>query len=350
MQGNKPGIYVLFLSVVLLFAAVSATDARSAKVKFIKGDQKIDVMVGGKLFTSYQYPENMEKPFLYPVCAPDGSVITRGFPLEPGKGERTDHPHHVGLWFNHGNVNGLDFWNNSSAIPEAKKDSYGHISVREIVKVKNGKKGTLDVISEWKDNKGKSLLIENTRYVFSGDETSGTIDHISTLTAVNETVTITDNKEGMFAIRVDRAFEMPSDQPAVFTDEKGNPTTVNVLDNSGVTGMYTGSSGLKGDAVWGTTNDWVILSGTKNNVLTTFGIWDHPKNPGYPGHSHARGYGLFSTNNLGSSVYNKDHETIVVTLQKGESLTLRHRFYIQSGSELTPEKADMIFKEFSTLY
>jgi len=60
----------------------------------------------------------------------------------------------------------------------------------------------------------------------------------------------------------------------------------------------------------------VILSGTKDNVLTTFGFWDHPKNIGYPGHSHARDYGLFSTNNLGSVSYNKDHEKIVVTLEK----------------------------------
>jgi hypothetical protein len=85
MQRNKPGIYILFLGVASLSATASTTDAQSAKVKFIKGDQKIDVLVDGKLFSSYRYPENMEKPILYPVCAPDGSVITRGFPLEPGK-------------------------------------------------------------------------------------------------------------------------------------------------------------------------------------------------------------------------------------------------------------------------
>ncbi len=101
--------------------------------------QKVDVMVDGKLFTSYQYPSNMEKPYLFPVIAPSGSVITRGFPLEARKGERVDHPHHIGIWFNHGNVNGLDFWNNSSAIPAARKDTYGHIVVKEIVKAKSGK-------------------------------------------------------------------------------------------------------------------------------------------------------------------------------------------------------------------
>ncbi len=340
----------LFLAIVLLFGYCGRLAGQTQKVKFIKGDQKVDVMIGGKLFTSYQYPSNMEKPYLWPVIAPDGSVVTRGFPLEPGPGERVDHPHHIGIWFNHGDVNGLDFWNNSSAIPAEKKDSYGHIVVREIVRAKNGKKAVLEVISDWKDNKGNTLLTENTKYIFSGTKVSYTVDHISVLTAAEGPVTITDNKEGMFAIRVDRAFEMPTNQPAVYTDAQGNPTTVRSTDNEGVTGMYTSSSGKRGDDVWSTRNDWVILSGTKNNVLTSFGFWDHPKNIGYPGHSHARGYGLFSTNNLGSQAYNKDDEKIVLTLRQGESVTLRHRFYIQSGKEITDGQANSMFREFSALY
>jgi hypothetical protein len=335
---------VFFISITL--------DAQPVKVKLVRADDKhkVDVMIGGKLFTSFQYPENMEKPYLFPVYAPNGSVITRGFPIEPRKGERVDHPHHIGIWFNHGNVNGLDFWNNSSAIPAARKDSYGHIVVKQIVKAKSGKKAMLEVISNWDDNKGNTLIVDNTQYIFSGDKTSRTIDHISTLTAANGTVTFSDNKEGMFAIRVDRAFEMPSNESLIFTDDKGNPTTVRATDNTGVTGMYVSSSGLKGDKVWSSRNDWVLLSGTKDNVLTTMGVFDHPKNIGYPAHSHARGYGLFSTNNLGASSYIPDEEKIVVTLKQGESITLRHRFYVTSGAELTPEKANQIFQEFSKLY
>jgi hypothetical protein len=340
---------ILLLSFAILFIISSSVNAQPAKIKLVRVDdkQKVDVMVDGKLFTSYQYPSNMEKPYLYPIFAPGGSVITRGFPIEPRKGERIDHPHHIGLWFNHGNVNGLDFWNNSSAIPAKYKDSYGHIVVKEIVKAK---KNILEVISNWDDNKGSTLLVENTRYIFSGDKSSRTIDHISTLTAANGPVTITDNKEGMFAIRVDRAFEMPSNESLIFTDDKGNPTTVKATDNTGVTGMYVSSSGLKGDKVWSSRNDWVLLSGTKDNVLTTMAVFDHPKNIGYPAHSHARGYGLFSTNNLGANSYVKDEEKIIVTLQKGESLTLRHRFYVTSGAELTPEMANKIFQAFSKLY
>jgi hypothetical protein len=342
---------ILSYSLILIFLVISglSLNAQAAKVKLVRIDdkQKVDVMVDGKLFTSYQYPSNMEKPYLFPVYAPNGSVITRGYPLEPRKGERVDHPHHIGLWFNHGNVNGLDFWNNSSAIPAGKKDAYGHIVVKQIVKAK---KNLIEVISNWDDNKGNTLLIENSKYIFSGDKNSRTIDHISTLTAANGPVTFTDNKEGMFAIRVDRAFEMPSNESLIFTDDKGNPTTVKATDNTGVTGMYASSNGKKGDAVWGTRNDWVMLSGTKDNVLTTMAVFDHPKNMGYPAHSHARGYGLFSTNNLGATSYIPGDQKIVVTLQKGESLTLRHRFYVQSGSELTSEKANQIFQAFSKLY
>lgn len=335
-----------------LIILASSAGAQPAKVKMVRSDekQKVDVIIDGKLFTSYQYPANLEKPFLSPIYAPGGSVITRGFPLEARKGERVDHPHHIGLWFNHGNVNGLDFWNNSSAIADDKKDAYGHIVVRSVDKAKGGKTGTLEVTSDWKDNKGNTLLVEKTTYIFSGDKNSRIIDHISTLTAENGKVTITDNKEGMFAIRVDRAFEMPSNESLIFTDEKGNPTTVKATDNTGVTGMYVSSSGLKGDKVWGTRNDWVLLSGTRDNVLTTFGIFDHPKNPGYPAYAHARGYGLFSVNNLGQNAYDPAKEKVVYNLEKGQSMTLYHRFYIQSGTEMTREQANGIFTEFSKKY
>ena len=347
----EPGVF--FILVFLTYGMImNAQSSKANGVKLVRADDKhkVDVFINGSLFTSYQYPENIEKSFLFPVYSPDGSVITRGFPIEPRKGERVDHPHHIGIWFNHGNINGLDFWNNSSAIPADKKDSYGHIVLQKIVKAESGKKGILEVVLNWDDNKGNTILTENTRYVFSGDKTSRTIDHISTLTAVNGLVTIGESKEGMFAIRVDRAFEMPSKESLIFTDDKGNPTTVKATDNTGVTGMYTSSNGLKGDAVWGTRNDWVLLSGIKNNVQITMGLFDNPKNPGYPAYAHARGYGLFSINNFGQNSYDPKQEKMSYKLEKGQSVTLYHRFYVQSGSELTPEKANKIFKEFSKEY
>jgi len=347
------GFFISFKVLILATGiGINGQSAKSKGVMFERLDdqQKVNVFINGSLFTAYNYPMNFEKPFLYPVFAPDGSVITRGFPLEPRKGERVDHPHQVGLWFNHGNINGLDFWNNSSAIPADSKETYGHIAHQKIIRAEDGKKGVLEVTTNWDDNKGNTVLTENVKYIFSGDKSSRTVDHITTLTAVNGPVTITDNKEGLFAIRVDRAFEMPSNESLIFTDDKGNPTTVKATDNEGVTGMFTSSTGLKGDAVWGTRNDWVYLSGVKNDMTIAFGIFDHPENPGYPAYAHARGYGLFSVNNLGQNAYDPKQEKKVYNLAKGESITLRHRFYVQSGSDLTPEKANKIFMKFSKEY
>lgn len=349
-SGISAGFCILaFLASGVILHAQSPNE-RGVRLISVESKQRIDVFINGSFFTSYQYPENIEKTFLFPVNAPNGSVITRGFPVEPRKGERMDHPHHIGIWFNHGNVNGLDFWNNSSAIPADKKDLYGHIVHQKTNIVAGGRRGILEVILNWNDNKGKTLLTENARYVFSGDKNSRTIDHISTLTAVNGRVIIGDSKEGMFAIRVDRAFEMPSNESLIFTDEKGNPTIVKAIDNDDVTGMYTSSKGLKGDSVWGTRNDWVILRGVKDNVTISMAMFDNPKNPGYPAYAHARGYGLFSLNNFGQNSYDPKQGKRIYTIEKGHSVTLYHRFYVQSGSELTSEKANKIFKEFSKEY
>lgn len=339
-----------YLITSILLALFVTANAQDVKLVQDESQRKVDVIIDGKLFTSYQYPKNQEKPFLFPIYAPNGSVVTRGFPIAPRKGERVDHPHHIGLWFNHGNVNGLDFWNNSSAIAADKKNSYGHIVVQKIVKAESGKTGTLEVVSNWDDNKGITVMTENTKYIFSADKTSRTVDHISVLTAANGPVTITDNKEGLIAIRVDRAFEMPSTESLIFTDDKGNPTTVKATDNTGVTGMYVSSNGKKGDAVWGTRNEWVILTGTKDNTLISMALFDNPKNSGFPAYTHARGYGLFAINDLGQFSYDPKAEKKIYNLAKGESMTLYHRFYIQSGSELTPENASKIFLGFSKAY
>ena len=92
-------------------------------VKIVKDQKgkKINVFVGDKLFTSFLYTDTLENPVLYPVYTVDGTDVTRRFPLHPKTGDPTDHPHHIGIWFNYENVNGLDFWNNSNAIPKEKR-------------------------------------------------------------------------------------------------------------------------------------------------------------------------------------------------------------------------------------
>src|SRR5438874_886245 len=101
--------------------------------------RRVDVLVDGRPFTAYIYPTTVKKPVLYPLRAASGTVITRGWPLEPRPGERVDHPHHVGLWLTYSDVNGLDFWNNSDAIPAARAPKMGTILHRAVRHVESGR-------------------------------------------------------------------------------------------------------------------------------------------------------------------------------------------------------------------
>jgi hypothetical protein len=254
------------------------------------------------------------------------------------------------LWFNYGDVNGIDFWGNSFAIKAEEKNKKGHIVVREIVKTESGTQGSFEIISDWNDSKGKTLLTENTIFIFSGEKDRWTIDHITTLKASTDSITFNDTKEGMFAIRVDKAFEMPSDETLKLTGTRDNSDEAKARYNAGLTGMYHASNGKSGDAVWGTRNSWMTLSGKKENVPISLAIFDNPKNPGFPAYYHARGYGLFSVNNLGRKSYDPQQVEFVLKLARGESLKLIHRFSVQSGSEISAEEAESIFKSFSNMY
>ena len=81
-----------------------------------EANRRVDITIDGQPFTSYIWPTTLKKPVLYPLITDEGVTVTRGYPLSPRPGERVDHPHHAGLWFNYESANGFDFWNNSDAI------------------------------------------------------------------------------------------------------------------------------------------------------------------------------------------------------------------------------------------
>ncbi|MFY9153544.1 MAG: PmoA family protein [Prolixibacteraceae bacterium] len=326
----------------LLLSTGLAMAAKPQKVEFKNQDKKVEVFVGGKLFTAYIYPDDMEKQSLYPITSASGKIITRGYPLNPRPFERTDHPHHVGLWFNFGDVNGLDFWNNSFAIKPEDKPKYGTVKFKKIVS-ENPKKGELITSSEWVNNKGNILLNEETTFSFSGTENSRTIVRKSKLTAVRD-VTFTENKEGLIGMRLDRAFEEPATKPEKFLDANGIVTEVPVLNNDGVNGVYRNAEGIKGGDVWGKRSAWVALRAVKDGEPITIVILDNPNNPNYPAWSHARGYGLFATNNLGGRNFDKNAAEVKVVLKPGESIEFKHEIVI--GGDLTDVEINELAKKF----
>ncbi|HEY0271604.1 MAG TPA: PmoA family protein [Chitinophaga sp.] len=285
---------------------------------------RISVSVNGKSFCNFIYPDNLEKPVLYPIFSPGGHRITRGYP--PAAGESTDHPHHVGLWLNYESVNGLDFWNNSSAIPANKKSHYGWILG---VQVTGAHDSTLTYTANWENQAHHVLLKEDTRFVFRGSKNIRIIDRITTLTAQRDSVHFDDMKDGMLGLRVVKSLELP-DTARSFTDAQGNVTTV-AASGSGATGNYLTSTGKTGNEAWGTRGEWCMLYGEVEKEEVAVVIFDHPENPGFPTYWHARNYGLFAANPLGHKVFSNGLQTLNFSLAPGASATFRYRIIIYSG-------------------
>ncbi len=321
-----------FITLLAACFVLNVSAQKNQPVKFIRSANanKIDVLVGGKLFTSFLFPDSLEKPVLYPVNTASGTTVTRGFPLNPQPGDPTDHPHHIGIWFNFENVNGLDFWNNSYAIPANKKSQYGWIKTDKVTQTTSGTTGTLMYHANWVNINNKTLAQEKTEYIFSGTAQQRIVDRITTITA-DTVLLFTDAKDGLLAIRVAHALQIPTDKDQKFTDDKGNVTVVKGGTDKIPNGNYISSEGKIGDSVWSTRGTWCKMFGKVNNDSVSVVIIDHPKNPNYPTYWHARGYGLFSANPLGEKIFTNGAKTKNLQLQKGESVTFRYRIIIDNS-------------------
>lgn len=332
---------------VLLVGKINAQQSASRfSLRASKDDKRIEVWCDGKLFTAYVYPDQVKKPVLYPIYTSTGILVTRGWPLDPRPGERVDHPHHVGSWFNYGDVNGIDFWNNSDNVGPDPNGHYGKIVHFKVNKMESGNnRGVLEVSMFWKKADGTDLIKEDTRFVFSGTTNTRVIDRITTLTALKD-ISFTDNKEGLFAMRVARFLEHPSNQPEKFTDASGKVTNVAQLNNDGVTGLYHSSEGIEGEKVWGTRARWVSLTGKSGDEQVAVIMMDHPANVGYPAYWHARGYGLFAANNLGQKAMSEGKEELNYKLPAGKSVTFKHRLVVASG-QYSNQQISQQFSNFS---
>ncbi|HEY6331127.1 MAG TPA: PmoA family protein [Blastocatellia bacterium] len=357
---------MLALAIGSTLAAVRPVSATClVRVRPNESARRVDITVDGQPFTSYIWPESLTKPVLYPIISATGETVTRGFPLDPQRGERTDHPHQVGLWLTYGNVNGIDFWNNSTTSPASERTKMGTIVQRRIVHTEDGVgKGELEVEAEWLMPDGVPVLKEETRFIFCAAGNTRSIDRITQLTAERGKVEFKDDKEGVFGMRVARWLEGPELKAQTLTDSSGKKTEVPESDGCGATGEYVTSEGIKGDAVWGTRGRWCLLHGHTpgmRDVITgrsgrhilgsepaemTLAILDHPGNPGFPTYWHARSYGLFAANPLGEKQLSGGKQELNFTLGSGKTATFKYRVLIVSGPP-SVEQIEAQYRDFA---
>jgi hypothetical protein len=334
---------------ITMAALSTAAYAQKQQVTLVKSakDKKIDVLIGGKPFTSFLYPDSLEKPVLYPLIASNGTKVTRSFPLDKREGDPTDHPHHIGLWFNYEGLNGLDFWNNSYAIPANRKNLYGWIKTDKILNTKNGPTGMLSYHANWVNQAKEVLVEETTTFEFSGTPGQRIIDRTTTLKA-NTEAKFTDHKDGLLGLRLAHELQIATQEDQKFSDDKGIVTVVKGGTDKLANGNYLTSEGKEGDAAWSTRGVWCMAYGKMGNQTISIGIVDHPKNPNYPTFWHARGYGLFAANPLGEKEFTKGKSEKNLTLQKGESVTFKYRIVVNDGdSRLTADQLNATAADFA---
>jgi hypothetical protein len=307
---------------------VAAQHVEAVKLAKAGNENRVDIVIGSTLFTRFLYPDSLEKPVLFPIYDAANTLVTRGFPMNPRPGEPTDHPHHLGLWFTYENVNGLDFWNNSYAIPAEKKSLYGWIKTDRILEMTSGPIGVLRYHANWVNQQNQVLLEETTRFEFSGSGQERMIDRFTDLKASAD-ILFEDAKDGLLGLRMAHELQIPNKTDQQFTDNKGNITVVK--NDSIANGNYLTSAGKEGDSAWSSRAAWCKAYGKIGNDSVSITIFDHPENPDYPTFWHARGYGLFAANPLGEKIFTKGKSSLNLKLKKGETLRFRYRILIQNG-------------------
>lgn len=290
------------------------------QVRIARDGDRITVDVDGKPFTAlYVTGAETTKPYFHPVRAASGTIVTRRYPMENLEGELHNEKHQRGLWFSHGDVNGLDFWDNEASYTTPNR---GFIVLDKVIALTSGEKtGTIEASFKWVDPNKKPILEETRKMVFYSQPSLRTIDFDIALRAI-EKASFNDTKEGTFGMRLAAGLEAPSRRsPAV-------PKR---------TGVMVNSDGQEGEAnCWGKRANWVDISGEVDGDKVGVAIFDSPSNPGHPTYWHVRGYGLFAANIFGRKEFeHSDAVNGTRVLEPGETMTFRYRVLIHPGDSRT---------------
>jgi hypothetical protein len=296
--------FLPFLSAIALLTA--PVSAQTVTLKQI--DTGLRIEIDGQLFTEY-LTKDVPRPFFYPIIGATGENLIRNYPMKKGvEGEPPDHPHHKGLWFTHGSVNGIDFWG------EVK--DYGRQQPVSMSDIKaDGAKGSFTTENKWVSADGKPVLSDTRHFTITAlPNGEKLLDYDITLKATEGEVVFGDTKEGSMAIRLTPNFS--------FRNEKDTGRAYNTQND-------------KDKKVWGKRAPWVCYYAPDSKGSTIgVAIFEHPKNFRAPTWWHARDYTLFAANPWGIHDFEgkKDEKTLgEQKLAKGESLRLRYRFYFANG-------------------
>jgi Methane oxygenase PmoA len=248
----------------------------TARVVATVDGEVVHVTLDGEPFASVHHGAT-PRPYVFPIHGPGGVLMTRSFPMAEVDGEAKDHPHHRSLWFAHGSVDGIDFWQGTERRPRQQR--HGDIEV-EVTAAGTVVRGRYD----WRVDDDTLVCTESRELTFGGSDEARTIDLAVTLHPAGRALVLGDTKEGTFAVRTAQTL---------------------CVDGNGATGVLTNSEGARGAAVWGKRARWIDASGIVDGRPVGIAMFDHPDNHAHPTWWHARTYGLLAANPFGVHDFEK---------------------------------------------
>ena len=271
----------------------------------------------GERFTDYHFKQG-SKPFLWPVIGPSGEPLTRSFPMEKVPGEDNSHPHHRSIWFGHGDVNGINFWNESTP-------TSGRIQHRRFIRNEGGEEAILTSINDWIAPNEQVLCEEFRTLTFRAGAGWHAIDFDIEIKAKASRVIFNDTREGGLGIRVATSISPSKSQQAQLVTSEGH----------------------RGDSAWGKQASWVDFNGPIAGKTVGIAVFNHPDSFRAPTYWNARTYGLLSSSVFGIREFsgNKQIDGSVV-LPSGKSIQLRYRIVLHLGDEREADLAQL-FQNYS---
>ena len=298
--------------------AATSVACRTPSVAAVTEGDRVHVTAAGRPFATV-HAGARPRPFVFPLFGPDGITRTRSHPMAKVDGEATDHPHHVSLWFAHGDVSGFDFWQGQKRRERLELDGAPTVQDSDdVVRVR--------CRYRWLADDDTRVATEERELAFAAHADARTIDVTVTLRPATHALVLGDTKEGSFAVRV---------------------RTELCVDGKGASGHLTNSEGARDGAVWGKRARWIDDVGLVDGQQVGIAMFDHPQNHAHPTWWHARTYGLLAANPFGVHDFEKQPAgTGTLTVPVGGSLTLRYRVLLH-GAGWDAAKLDTAWRDFA---
>ena len=178
---------------VAILMGIASAALMAASVELKRAEEQIEVIIGGKPFTTYYFHKDIAKPYLMPLRTPSGVIVSRPFPVfnDVSIADRKlpgFEPHQRPLYFDHGDVDGVDFWSETvftsaygrsakQGKQDARSRAHGNMRLANLDEVKEGPDaGVIRARFTLEDPNNRVLAEETQTYTFRGDELRNMID------------------------------------------------------------------------------------------------------------------------------------------------------------------------------